>query len=142
MKGATTFDFPEKIRLVIWDLDEVFWKGTLTEGGYLYSEEAHEIVVSLAERGIMSSICSKNDFETVRSILIDRGIWDYFVFPSIDWSSKGRRIKYIVNASQLRPETVLFIDDNPSNRGEAVSAVPGLNIADEKIIPTILVSVQ
>ena len=24
---------PEEIRLVIWDLDETFWKGTLAEGG-------------------------------------------------------------------------------------------------------------
>jgi hypothetical protein len=39
---------------------------------------------------------------------------------------------------QLRPETVLFIDDNPLNRAEAAHFVPGLQIADETIIPHLL----
>jgi hypothetical protein len=29
----------EPVRLVIWDLDETFWKGTLTEGGITFSPE-------------------------------------------------------------------------------------------------------
>lgn len=51
----------ERVRLVIWDLDETFWKGTLTEGGVTRNDRAAETVVSLARRGIVSSICSKND---------------------------------------------------------------------------------
>ena len=31
----------EKVRLVIWDLDETFWRGTLTEGGIEYVQ-AHQ----------------------------------------------------------------------------------------------------
>jgi len=54
---------PEPIRLVIWDLDETFWKGTLTEGGITYRQDTHDIVTTLAQRGILSAICSKNDFE-------------------------------------------------------------------------------
>ena len=26
----------EAVRLVVWDLDETFWSGTLTEGGMSY----------------------------------------------------------------------------------------------------------
>ena len=29
----------ESVRLVIWDLDDTFWQGTLTEGGVAYSPD-------------------------------------------------------------------------------------------------------
>lgn len=129
----------EAVRLVIWDLDETFWQGTLSEGGIrAYLQTNHDIVATLAERGIMSSICSKNDRDAVRQILRERGIWDYFVFPSIDWSTKGQRIAAIVEAVQLRPSTVLFIDDNPMNRAEAAALVPGIQIADPTLLPRLL----
>ena len=130
---------PEPIRLVIWDLDETFWRGTLTEGGIReYVQEHHDIVTTLAKRGIISSICSKNDYQPVADILKERGILDYFIFPSIDWTAKGPRLKELIEDVQLRPETVLFIDDNPGNRAEAAEYVPRLQIADESVIPSLL----
>jgi FkbH-like protein len=128
----------EAIRLVIWDLDETFWTGTLTEGGITYRRDFHDIVVALAKRGIVSSICSKNDLAPVRDILVREGIWDYFVFPSINWEPKGPRLAAMVEAVQLRAPTILFIDDNPMNRAEAQHFVPGLQTADETIIPGLL----
>ena len=128
----------EPIRLVIWDLDETFWSGTLTEGGITYRRDFHDIVVTLARRGIVSSICSKNDIAPVREILMREGIWDYFVFPSINWEPKGPRLAALVEAVQLRAPTILFIDDNPMNRAEAQHFVPGLQVADETTIPGLL----
>ncbi len=128
----------EAVRLVIWDLDETFWQGTLSEGGHRYNQSAHDIVIALARRGIMSSICSKNDFAPVRAILEETGIWEYFIFPSIDWEPKGPRIQALIEAVQLRPESVLFIDDNSMNLNEALHFVPGLQTADENFIPTML----
>ena len=44
----------ENVRLVIWDLDETFWKGTLSEGGIEeYVQANHDLVVALARRGIV-----------------------------------------------------------------------------------------
>jgi FkbH-like protein len=129
----------EKIRLVIWDLDETFWRGTLSEGGiHDYVRAHHDIVIELANRGIISSICSKNDVAPVEAILREQGLWDYFVFPSIDWTPKGPRLRQLIEDVQLRPETVLFIDDNASNRAEAARFVPGLQIADEHVIARLL----
>ncbi len=131
-------DLLEPIRLIIWDLDETFWKGTLTEGGIqAFVAENHALVPMLAKRGIMSSICSKNDHDTVRAILQEHGLWDYFIFPSIDWSPKGGRIAAMVETIGLRPTTVMFIDDNPNNRGEVAAAIPGIVVADETFIPEI-----
>ena len=129
---------PEPVRLVIWDLDETFWSGTLTEGGITYRRAFHDIVLELARRGIVSSICSKNDHDAVRDILVREGIWDSFVFASINWESKGPRLAALVEAIQLRAPTVLFIDDNAMNRAEAQHFVPGIQVADETIIPTLL----
>src|SRR5262249_47959586 len=74
---------PEPGRLVIWDLDETFWEGTLSEGGITFCPEHRYIVIALAERGIISTICSKNDLEAVRDLLNEHEVWDYFVFPSV-----------------------------------------------------------
>ena len=88
------------------------------------------MVVALARRGIVSSICSKNDPAPVRAVLEREGIWDHFVFPSIDWSAKGPRLAALVDAVQLRAPTILFIDDNPMNLAEAQHYVPGIQVAD------------
>ncbi len=128
----------EGVRLVVWDLDETFWRGTLTEGGVVWREDTQAIVVELARRGIMNSICSKNEIESVRSIISDNGIWDYFIFPTIDWTPKGPRIRELVDTVQLRPENVLLIDDNHLNLEEAKFFSPGLQIASESIIPSLL----
>ena len=128
----------EPVRLVIWDLDETFWGGTLTEGGITWREENADIVRALARRGIPSSICSKNEPEHVFAILDQHGMRDYFVFPSISWEPKGPRLASMVTALQLRAPTLLFIDDNPMNRAEALSFVPGLQVGDETVVPALL----
>jgi FkbH-like protein len=128
----------EPIRLIIWDLDDTFWAGTLSEGGIkAFHQHHHTLVTHLAARGIMSSICSKNDHDTVRAVLEAQGLWDKFVFPSIDWSPKGARVAAIIAAMGLRPATVMFIDDNSNNRAEVTQEVPGIIAVSEGFIPQI-----
>lgn len=129
---------PEPVRLVVWDLDETFWRGTLSEGGIEYRQDLHDVVIVLAQRGIVSSICSKNDEATVRAELERRGLWEYFVFPSISWDPKGPRLAALVEAVQLRAPTVLFIDDNPHNLAEAQHFVAGIQVAGPEILPDLL----
>ncbi len=129
---------PEAVRLVVWDLDGVFWRGTITEGAIEYDVRAHQAVIELARRGIMSSICSNNDLGQIRALLTERGIWDYFVLPSIAWEPKGPRLKELVEAIQLRPETILFIDDNRMNLAEARHFVPSIQVVDESFVPGML----
>ena len=74
------------IKLVMWDLDETFWKGTIDDGDVPVIPESHiELVKALTDHGIVNSICSKNNKDIVKAVLIEKGIWDLFVFPSIDW---------------------------------------------------------
>lgn len=108
-----------KIRLVIWDLDDTFWRGTLSEGEVIPIYENIELVKKLSLRGIINTICSKNDFSPAMDKLKDLGVSDYFVFPSIDWTPKGPRVANLIKEIGLRPVNCLFIDDNPVNLNEA-----------------------
>ncbi|MGN8963156.1 HAD-IIIC family phosphatase [Bariatricus sp. HCP28S3_D3] len=119
------YDF-EKIKLVIWDLDETFWEGVLSEGEVDVPAENIQLIKKLTDVGIINSICSKNDYEKVQKKMIELGIWDYFVFSSIDWNPKGGRIQQLISDMQLRPVNVLFVDDNSSNLEEAKFFCPEL----------------
>lgn len=109
----------DKIKLIIWDLDETFWKGTLSEENVIIPKENIELIKNLTKRGIINSICSKNEKSEVQKKLKEIELEDYFVFNSINWDAKGPRIKATIESMALRDSNVLFIDDNLSNLNEA-----------------------
>jgi FkbH-like protein len=125
----------DAIKLIIWDLDETFWNGTLAEGEITPIAAHIGFVKELCERGIMQSIVSKNDFATARDQLIGLGVWDYFIFPRIAFLPKGALVREVIEAAQLRAPSVLFIDDNPMNLQEALHYNPGLQLAGPETIP-------
>lgn len=108
------------IKMVIWDLDETLWKGTISEGTVEIDQEKIEFIKYLNSKGIVNSICSKNDENATIDYLKFKKIEDLFIFPSINWNPKGQRIYEIIKNANLRPENVLFIDDNDLNLNEAV----------------------
>jgi len=118
-----------KVKLVIWDLDETFWQGTLSEEGIVPIPRNSEMLVELSRRGIVNSICSKNDHEQTKAKLVELGAWDYFVFPHISFSPKGKAINEMIEGAGLRAENVLFIDDNPVNLEEAKFFNAGIMVA-------------
>ncbi|HEX4466045.1 MAG TPA: hypothetical protein VH025_02570 [Solirubrobacteraceae bacterium] len=136
--SASTTRLGDPLKLVIWDLDEVLWSGTLSEGEVVLDPAHAEIVRTLNRRGIVNSICSKNDLEAVRTRLEREGLWDEFVFASVSWSPKGRRVAQIVEDMQLRPTNVLFIDDNIGNVQEALHFSPTLQTAEPDVIDQLL----
>ena len=141
-EDSLDFDLSE-IKLIIWDLDECFWHGTLSSENPIEPVVKNiEIVKRLTDCGVINSICSKNDFDDVKTELINQNVWEYFVFPSIDWSSKGNRIKEIISNMQLRTPNVLFIDDNMSNLEEAKYYLPELKILNVNEIDKLYSAVE
>ena len=130
------------IKLIIWDLDDTFWKGTLSEEGAILPEENALLLKNLTDCGIINSICSKNEFDPTRKRLQELGVWDLFVFPSINWESKGPQLKDKLDKMALRPVNVLFIDDNPSNLGEAKHYLPEIQVAGPEVIAELIEQVQ
>ena len=118
--NKSDFDI-KRLKLIIWDLDNTFWDGVISEGGGLLIDSYINLVKDLSSRGIVNSICSKNDFETCMDRLKQFDIWEYFVFPSIDWTAKAQRVHGIIKDMGLRPANVLFLDDEPYNLHAASS---------------------
>ena len=126
-----------KTKLVIWDLDETFWNGNLSEGEIIFKPETIALVRELTTKGIMNSICSKNNYDDVKNKFIDCGlkdVWDLFVFVSIDWTPKGERVKNIIKSMNYRNENVIFIDDNISNINEVEFYSPKIMSATPEFI--------
>lgn len=122
---------PFKAKLVIWDLDDTLWHGTLADGDEPVLHERRAAFVRAFNRhGIVSAICSKNDFETARARLEAFGLWDEFVFPRIAFLPKGEVVRQMITDMQLRPANVLFVDDNARNLNEVAAAAPGIHIID------------
>ncbi len=126
------------VKLVVWDLDETLWEGTLSEGPVVVDPSRVDLVRSLNRRGIVNSVCSKNDPDQARVELERIGLWDELVFVRIDWSPKGARVAQIVVDAQLRADEVLFVDDLPLNREEVRHAAPGIQVAGPEIIDRML----
>lgn len=122
-----------QVKMVIWDLDDTFWRGTLSEGGIEPISDNAAIVGELSGRGIVSSICSRNDFDAAAAELRKLGLWNCFVFPEIQWESKGPSVQKIIEAAKLRAENVLFIDDHPANRAEVEYHNPGIMCLDGSV---------
>ncbi len=119
-----------KIKLIVWDLDDTFWSGTLSEGSATWNMPHCDFIRALTDKGIINSICSKNNFQDVEAFFNKNHpeLFDLFVFKSINWEPKGTRVKNIIENAALRPVNVLFIDDNESNLNEVKFYNPDINI--------------
>ncbi|MCR5735199.1 MAG: HAD-IIIC family phosphatase, partial [Lachnospiraceae bacterium] len=138
-KNPVFENFPfEKVKLIVWDMDDTFWKGTLSEENVTIPIENIELVKELTNNGIINSISSKNDEEPVLNELRKAGIEDLFVFNNINWEDKGSQLAEKIKRMGLRPENVLMIDDNQRNLEEATYVSPGLLTATPEIFPFLI----
>ena len=128
----------DKIKLVIWDLDDTFWVGTFSEGEIIIPDICRKLIERLTDIGVVNSICSKNDWEPIKERLKEEKLLDYFVFSSVNWEAKGNRVKQLIKDMQLRSANVLFLDDNPSNREEVRYFCPDIMTEGPEIIPHLL----
>ncbi|WP_242097782.1 HAD family hydrolase [Sphingomonas sp. CROZ-RG-20F-R02-07] len=119
------------VKLIIWDLDDTLWRGTLADGEPVTPFPARVALIrAFNARGVVSAICSKNDFTTAQARLTELGLWDEFVFPQIAFEPKPQAIARIIADMQLRAVDVLFIDDNPLNLGEVRFLLPEIQCLD------------
>lgn len=123
-----------RIKLLIWDLDDTLWQGTLADGDEpVLDEKRADYVRIFNQRGIVSAICSKNDLQAAKVKLETFGLWDEFVFPRIAFVPKGAVVQQMIADMQLRPQNVLFVDDNPHNLREVESCAPGIHVIDARL---------
>jgi FkbH-like protein len=117
----------KKVKVVIWDLDNTVWDGTLVENGAAGIKLKHdiaELIKELDRRGIVNSIASKNDEVFALDQLERFGLREYFVFPVIGWGPKSEAIQQIRGALNVGEDTLAFIDDQAFEREEVKARYP------------------
>ena len=132
----------DQVKAVVFDLDNTLWRGQLAED---YRDGAEwpkpdgwpvgiwEAVHHLRARGILCAICSKNDEEVVRSMW-SRAVepafvsLDDFVCVKINWRTKAENVLEICRELNIRPKSVVFVDDNPVERAAVKAAMPDVRV--------------
>lgn len=99
-------------KVVVWDLDGTLWHGILDAGGSRHPRPSSRLLVWLAERGIVNSICSNNSPDIALSALRALGIDQYVVFPRIEWTDKSILMGEIVDFFGVGTDRVVLIDDD------------------------------
>ena len=129
------------VKCVVWDLDNTLWTGILVEDGpekVKIKGEVVDVVRALDRRGIVSSICSKNDFDKAWAKLQDFGVAQYFVFPQINWRPKSENLKALARVMNIGLDALAFIDDSAHERGEVGEHLPMVRVYDEKNVERLL----
>jgi FkbH-like protein len=121
----------KSIKLLVWDLDNTLWQGTLLEGDKVQVREGvREALATLDQRGILLSIASKNDHDAAFRKLTEFGLHEYFLYPQMNWSSKAANIQTIVNSINIGMDAVGFIDDDRFEREEVSHSLPDVTVLD------------
>jgi len=126
-------DERKTVKLLVWDLDNTFWRGTLLEGDDVRLREGVlETLKTLDERGILHSVASKNDHEMAMAKLRELGAEEYFLYPQVSWNSKAASIRAIVESVNIGMDAVAFIDDEPYEREEVRHSLPQVLTIDAR----------
>ena len=132
----------EKVKCVVWDLDNTLWNGTLIETDNPEDLKIRpgvlEIIHELDQRGIIQSIASKNDMDVAWPVVEKLGIAEYFLYPQIHWNAKSDSIQQIAKALNIGIDTFAFIDDSNFERMQVQSELPQVRIYDEKELQNLL----
>ncbi len=127
-------------KLVIVDLDQTLWGGILGDdgvegirlGGHDALGEAYvafqQELKRLRNRGILLAVSSKNDRVTALGAIDSHPEMvlrrEDFCALEIDWTDKADHVARIISQVNIGPQSVVFLDDNPAERGRVREAHP------------------
>jgi FkbH-like protein len=133
-------------KCLVLDLDNTLWGGVIGDdglAGILIGEgspsgEAFKAfqayLKQLKDRGVLLTVCSKNDDGIARSAFTDHpdmvlGIDDFVAFKA-NWRPKSENIRAIAAEMDLPLESFVFVDDNLAERAEVALALPEVTVLD------------
>jgi len=128
-----------KIKCVVWDLDNTLWEGILLEDENVRLRgNVVQTIIKLDERGILNSISSKNDYDTAITKLKAFGVFEYFIYPQINWEPKSVSVENIAKLINIGIDTIAFIDDQKFERDEVSYTHPDVLCIDSAEIGGLL----
>lgn len=138
-------------KVVVTDLDDTLWGGTVGEDGVENLEldgtargEAHlalqSYLLQLKERGAVLAVCSKNHDEVARRPFLERDdmllrLEDFATFVA-NWEPKGANLRTIAGRLDLPLDAFVFLDDNPAERDAVRLACPEVDVLELPIEPS------
>jgi FkbH-like protein len=150
--------FSPAVKLVVTDLDNTLWGGTVGEEGAAGIEldphgtgapflRLQRLLKDAASVGIAVAIASKNNeadvlevFDTRSEMVLQR---DDLVGYRINWEDKYKNIADLAETLNLGLRNVCFLDDNPVERDEARHALPEVIVPElpsdpEEVVPFLI----
>lgn len=125
----------QKIKCLIWDLDNTLWNGVLLEDSrVLLRAGVTDVIKTLDGRGILQSVASKNSYEAAMAKLEEFGLNEFFLYPQINWNSKSSSIKAIVQEINIGMDAVAFIDDQDFELEEVNYTLPEVRLIHAEML--------
>ncbi len=133
-------------KCLVLDLDNTLWGGVIGDDGIegiILGEgtargEAHlalqRYAKDLTERGIVLAVCSKNDPDIARRAVEEHPEMilrasDFACFAA-NWQSKPDNLRMIASQLNLGIDSLVFVDDNPTERAAVREALPMIAVPE------------
>lgn len=133
-------------RCLVLDLDNTLWGGVIGDdglAGIVLGQgdptgeaflEVQRTVLRLRERGIVLAVCSKNEEELARSpfrshpdMLLRE---EHIAVFQANWKDKAANLQVIASTLRLGLESLVFLDDNPVERGLVRELLPDVAVPE------------
>ncbi len=129
----------QKVKCVVWDLDNTIWNGILLEDNQVViNDNILDIIITLDSRGILQSIASKNDYAVAMAKLKEFKIDEYFLYPQINWNPKSNSVKQIAQLLNIGTDSLAFVDDQYFELEEVSFSLPEVLCIDVNNISLML----
>jgi FkbH-like protein len=132
-------------KCLVTDLDGTLWGGVVGDIG-MESIEVGEMgmgraysdlqawIKELSRRGIAVCVCSKNDEKIAKEPFLSHpgmklSLDDIAVFKA-NWQDKSQNLREIKEALNIGYDSMVFIDDNPVERGAVRSQLPDVEVPE------------
>lgn len=133
IQGVKSAQTDRKVKLAAFDLDNTLWDGVLLEddnADRVLCDGVLETIKELDRRGILLTVISKNNVEDVQPILERMNLWQYFLYPAINWEPKSSNLQKVVSRLNIGMDAVVFIDDSEFERAEVLQNCVGVRVFD------------
>lgn len=123
------------VKVVVWDLDGTLWSGVALESDGLPAllPGVVSTLDTLAERGILASIASRNP-ASVAGLVEETALAGRFLSPQYGWGRKSDALRRIADELDVDLSALAFVDDDPFERADVERTLPSvLVLAPEEV---------
>lgn len=140
----------QRKKCIVLDLDNTLWGGVLGEDGLnqiaisgSYPGKAYNLwqqgLRQLKQKGVLLCICSKNNIEDVEEVWNKRADMvlkqNDFAAVRINWQDKVTNISELAKELNIGLDSMVFIDDNPTERELVRQLLPMVEVPDFPLQP-------